>query len=175
MSSSLATCSSVLEVWKCVVSNCAAFAGRPQEHCLFPYTSLAGSFTQTHGVVVSWCTRTFRPRRGLLLRTGRFGRCHILGACNFPCIYCIPAGSSCIKCFEMSLSWNLGTGTYWNFTKFRCWTLGNLWVGPIIQGWRVVAGHGSLTSHHCASLRQPPWCKKVAQVLHGVSTWNTWR
>eukprot|EP00435_Cladocopium_sp_Y103_P026328 s2354_g6.t1 len=33
--------------------------GRPQEHCLFPYTSLAGSFTQTHGVVVSWCTRKF--------------------------------------------------------------------------------------------------------------------
>ena len=58
-------------------------AGRPQEHCLFPYTSLAGSFTQTHGVVVSWCTRTFRPRGGLLLQTGRFGRCHISGACNF--------------------------------------------------------------------------------------------
>ena len=41
-------------------STCATFAGAPQEHCLFPYTSLAGSFTQTHGVVVSWCTRRFR-------------------------------------------------------------------------------------------------------------------
>ncbi|CAJ1360315.1 unnamed protein product [Effrenium voratum] len=31
--------------------------GPPQEHCLFPTSSLASAFTHTHGVVVSWCTR----------------------------------------------------------------------------------------------------------------------
>ncbi|CAE7363769.1 unnamed protein product [Symbiodinium sp. CCMP2456] len=31
--------------------------GPLQEHCLFPTSGLASSFTQNHGVVVSWCTR----------------------------------------------------------------------------------------------------------------------
>ena len=174
MSSSLATCSSALEVWKCVVSNCAAQVD-PKSIVYFRILHLlAASLRPTE----SWWAGA--PGHFVLGEGCCFRLVGLVGATyqvhvTFPCIYCIPAGSSCIKCFEMSLSWNLGTGTYWNFTKFRCWTLGNLWVGPIIQGWRVVAGHGSLTSHHCASLRQPPWCKKVAQVLHGVSTWNTWR
>ncbi|CAE7041656.1 unnamed protein product [Symbiodinium natans] len=31
--------------------------GPSQEHCLFPTSGHASSFTQNHGVVVSWCTR----------------------------------------------------------------------------------------------------------------------
>ena len=35
-------------------------SGPLQEHCLFPTSGLASSFTQNHGVVVSWCTRSMR-------------------------------------------------------------------------------------------------------------------
>ena len=35
-------------------------SGPLQEHCLFPTSGLASSFTQNHGVVVSWCTRNTR-------------------------------------------------------------------------------------------------------------------